>query len=207
MSTEVTPELLRRVLAAWEGGSASDDYARNELHQWAKNLEREQRPLPDVPGWYPGIVVEQGGESCTGALLTSTDMWVTPQKLGGCVTHFFVDRHVTIRWAEQDGKTPGQALREAEDGTTRSWVTATPELHERWERRGAAVLVAHGTPTLTPVGDFPEPGTSGLLWVTLLSDKRWHYYDGYGRYPIFCELDSTLGRTILVDPRPDGAHE
>ncbi len=68
MSTpEVTPDLLRRVAGAWEGGTASDDYARHELRARADHLERQQ--LPTVPGWYPGIVVERGGESCTGALL------------------------------------------------------------------------------------------------------------------------------------------
>ncbi len=49
MSTpEITPDLLHRVSDAWEGNTASDDYARHELHQWANGLER---PTPGQTLW------------------------------------------------------------------------------------------------------------------------------------------------------------
>ena len=161
MSTEVTPDLLRTVAAAWEGGTASDDYARHELHQWANSLERP---------------------------------------------------------------TPGQTLWEAEDSiTTRKWVEVDLQLRSRYERIAAVVLAAHGTPTLTdedrsvvyrkgwdagcragldPVGEHPEPGTRGLLPVKVNDDNEWNYDETFS---YLCDVESELGRTILADPRPDGA--
>jgi len=43
---ELTPDLLRRVAAAWKGGTGSDGYPSYQLREWAERLEREQRPLP-----------------------------------------------------------------------------------------------------------------------------------------------------------------
>ncbi len=45
MSTEVTPDLLRRVAAAWVGGTASDDMIRNFLRVRADRLERDAAVL------------------------------------------------------------------------------------------------------------------------------------------------------------------
>lgn len=209
MSTsEVTPDLLRRVAAAWEGGTASDDYARHELRARADHLERTQRPLPTVPGWYPGIVVERAGESCTGALLTDNGIWITPLGVDECRhTHFLNDGHVTVRWAEQDGKTPGQTAMEAFPGEeVAPWAVRNQKSRDFWERLADAVLAAHGTPTLTPVGEHPEPGTRGLLPVVLVGDE-WSnpYYDVDSFY--VCKRGSEMGGTVLADPRPDGAHE
>ena len=205
MSTEVTAESLR-AHATWLDDNKVCQ-TPEVLRNWAKYLERLWRPLPTEPGWYPGIVVERGGESCTGALLTSTDMWVTSQKLGGCVTHFVVDRHATIRWAEQDCTTPGQTVYETwtKPYGFFPWSGISLATRDRYERAAAAVLAAHGTPTLTPVGEHPEPGTRGLLPVAMGADGQW-------RNP-YCSVDSVyvcgskseMAGTILADPRPDGA--
>lgn len=202
MSTEVTPDLMRTVAAAWEGSTASDDYARHELRARADDLEHERRPLPTVPGWYPGIVVERGGESCTGALLTDNDIWITPLGVDECRhTHFLNDRHVTIRWAEQDGKTPGQTAVEAFAGEgTAPWEARTPGSRDFWERVAAAVLAAHGNPTLTPVGEHPEKGTRGLLPV-VLGGFDWETEAGAR----ICGSTAPLVGYLLADPRPDGA--
>jgi len=207
MSTEVTPDLMRLVANAWEGGTASDDYARHELRGRADYLEREQRPLPTVPGWYPGIVVERGGESCTGALLSDSEYWQTPRRVGGRRTHYSdepSDPGVTIRWAEQDGTTPGQTLWEAGVGKS-AWSTLTPLMKDRQEYAANAVLAAHGTPTLTPVGEHPEPGTRGLLPVEVgIGGDGWLYNLGQN---YLCKVGGRLSERILADPRPDGAHE
>jgi len=228
VSTEVTPDLLRRVAAAWVGGTASDDYARHELRGRAARLEHEQRPLPTVPGWHPGIVVERGGESCTGALLTDEGEWITSELVLGCHHHEVDSRSTTIRWAEQDGKTPGQTLWEAGEFLATPWRDANPGTRDRWERRAAAVLAAHGTPTLTDedraeeyqqgwaaghkavkpaslilttVGEHPEPGTRGLLPV-VLSRGTW-----CREFPndVICKAKDIGTQAILTDPRPDGA--
>jgi len=230
MSTEVTPDLLRRVAAAWEGGSASDDYARNELRARADHLEREQRPLPTEPGWYPGIVVERGGESCTGALLTDGEYWETCQRVGGRRTHNSWEPGTTVRWAEQDGKTPGQTLYEATDPQLGKWSANTSGFRGRFEQRAAAVLAAHGTPTLTewkcpscgettrarmadqdaptlnPVGEHPESGTRGLLPL-VSTGVEWRTYADADLPTYICGVRARMASAILADPRPDGAHE
>jgi len=71
MSTEVTPESLRSH-ATWMNDRGAKE-SHMALTRWADDLEHQQRPLPTVPGWYPTIVVERGGESCTGALLADDD--------------------------------------------------------------------------------------------------------------------------------------
>jgi len=200
MSTEVTPESLRAhaLYAKLRGHMKTAKVLDSE----ADGLEREQRPLPTVPGWYPSIVVERGGESCTGALLTDNDIWITSLGVDECRhTHFLNDRHVTIRWAEQDGTTPGQTLYLAEGMTDPEWGLMSASLRGRYERIANVVLAAHGTPTLPPVGEHPEPGTRGLLPV-VLDDDEWNS----GELGMFmCLAGSTASRAILADPRPDGA--
>jgi len=201
MSTEVTPDLMRTVAAAWEGGTASDDYARHELRARADHMEHLQRPLPTVPGWYPGIVVERGGESCTGALLADDDGWRTEREVGGFYGHWIEGTpSFTIRWADQDGKTPGQTLWEAEPNRGVAWSSVGQTVKALYERIANAVLAAHGTPTLTPVGEHPEPGTHGLLPVTFNErDGNWHFNRTY-----ICRSLSPMADVILADPRPDG---
>jgi len=229
MSTsEVTPESLR-LHADWmddHHGAAEASFVR----RWADDLEREQRrPLPTVPGWYPGIVVERGGESCTGALLADDDGWRTAREVAGRYGHWLDSNPLTtIRWAEQDGKTPGQTAWEAQ-WYAMPWKDTGLAMRSHCERIAAAVLSAHGTPTLTdaeraeaycrgwstcarsmpdltPVGEHPEPGTRGLLPVVLVGDE-WSnpYYDVDSFY--VCKRGSEMGGTVLADPRPDGAHE
>jgi hypothetical protein len=186
MSTEVTPDLLRDVAAAWEGSTASDDSIRISLRVRADRLERESKPLPTVPGWYPTIVVERGGESCTGAFRDTSGDWHTPD--------FAVNEAspgTTIRWAEQASKTPGQTLWEADP----TWSIIP---RDEAERMANAVLAAHGTPTLTPVGEHPKPGTRGLLPVMVGGDWWWHDDRGVS-------LVVGAAYNILADPRPDGA--
>jgi len=229
MSTEVTPDLMRLVADAWEGNTASDDYVRSQMRAWADRLERESKPLPTVPGWYPSIVVERGGQSCTGALLTQAGIWATALSVDYSNYHDLDARDVTIRWAEQDGKTPGQTLWEAGVGKS-AWSTLTPLMKDRQEYAAAAVLAAHGTPTLTdedraeeyqqgwaaghkavkpaslvltPVGEHPEPGTRGLLPVEVgIGGDGWLYNLGQN---YLCTVGSWLTERILADPRPDGA--
>jgi len=189
------------VAAAWEGGTASDDYARNELRGRADYLEHQQRPLPTVPGWYPNIVVERGGESCTGALLTDEGEWITSELVLGCHHHEVDSRSTTIRWAEQEGTTPGQTLYEADRSHGVTWRAVDPVARSYSERMANAVLAAHGTPTLTPVGEHPEPGMRGLLPVVALSTGAWQSTAEWipsGRY-------QGRNQDILADPRPDGA--
>ena len=204
MSTpEVTPDLLRDVAAAWVGSTASDDSIRTVLRVRADRLERQQRPLPTVPGWYPSIVVERGGESCTGALLGGDGGWRTAREVDGFYGHWTGGTpRPTIRWAEQDGKTPGQTLYEATDPQLGKWSANTSGFRGRFEQRAAAVLAAHGTPTLTPVGEHPGPWTRGLLPV-VVEGGAWHVLLG----SFVCRVESPIGNTIFADPRPDGAHE
>ncbi len=207
MSTiEITPESLREFANKWVGESASDAVLRRSMRERADRLERERNPLPTVPGWYPGIVVERGGESCTGALLTDEGEWITSELVLGCHHHEVDSRSTTIRWAEQDGTTPGQTLWEANSGNpthTWAWNDLSVVVLDRYERIAAAVLAAHGTPTLTPVGEHPEPGTHGLLPVTFNErDGNWHFNRTY-----ICRSLSPMADVILADPRPDGAHE
>jgi len=199
MSAEVTPESLRAT-AKWLRDRGAIHAVDTILCNWAGVLEREPRPLPTVPGWYAGIVVERGGESCTGALRSDDVFWYTARAVGGRRCHLSCDETVTIRWAEQEGKTPGQTLWEADRSHCATWRTAEPEWRVCSERIDAAVLAAHGTPTLTPVGEHPKLGTRGLLPVVLESGS-WHTI--YGAF--LCHVDSAIGSIILADPRPDGA--
>ncbi len=201
MSTEVTPESLR-THATWLDAHCMPVEAA-ALRCEADHLERQQ--LPTVPGWYPGIVVERGGESCTGALLADDESWQTALCVGDHHTHYPHSGGVTIRWAEQDGTTPGQTLWEADssNGGPETWPWLSLEAKDYWERVAAAVLAAHGTPTLTPVGEHPEPGTRGLLPVVQESGEWCSRELGM----FLCLAGSTASRAILVDPRPDGAHE
>jgi len=203
MSTpDVTPDLLRRVAAAWEGATASDDYARHELRARADHLERQQ--LPTVPGWYPGIVVERGGESCTGALLRDDETWLTAVQVDGWYSHDYgYSEGVTYRWAEQDGKTPGQTLWEETCRRKVPWRDTPASTRDRYGYLAAAVLAAHGTPTLTPVGEHLKPGTRGLLPVVCSGAQMWRHDNG----SFICDRNSKVGRTVLADPRTDGAHE
>ncbi len=201
MSIEVTPESLR-AHAAWLDDHHGAAEAR-VIRCMADRLERLRRPLPTVPGWYPSIVVERGGESCTGALLTpDSNWWCTAEFIDGNFLHRNTDEN-TIRWAEQDGTTPGQTLWQATRPELGRWTGAVPDLRARFEQRANAVLAAHGTPTLTPVGEHPEPGTRGLLPVVLNEVDVWWSATGS------LVRSEHLGRKqdIFADPRPDGAHE
>ncbi len=180
MSAAVTAESLR----------AHAEYApsaemKRSLHAWADSVERESKLLPTVPGWYPSIVVERGGESCTGALLTDEEEWRTARPVSGEYGHCVSDTpRPTIRWAEQEG-TP----------TLTEWKC--PSCGETTRAR----MADQDALTLTPVGEHPEPGTRGLLPVGL-DDGEW----GSSELGMFLCLDgSTVSRAILVDPRPDGA--
>jgi len=231
MSTEVTPESLR-AHATWLNDRGAKE-SHMALTRWADDLEREQRTLPTVPGWYPGIVVERGGESCTGALLTDEGEWITSELVLGCHHHEVDSRSTTIRWADRNGTTPGQTLWEADSDNpthTLAWNNLSVVVRDRYERIAAAVLAAHGTPTLTdedraeeyqqgwaagrkavkpaslvltPVGEHPELGTRGLLSVVLVDSGIWRSTTGW------LVSSEYQGRTqdILADPRPDGAHE
>jgi len=224
MSTEVTPESMRT--DAMRLLSKGFPESSKLLRMRADDLERAQaRPLPAVPGWYSTIVVERGGESCTGALLRDDGNWATPRPILHSYAHLpLADYGLTIRWAEQDGKTPGQTLYEATDPQLGKWSANTSGFRGRFEQRAAAVLAAHGTPTLTewkcpgcgettrarmadqdailtPVGEHPEPGTRGLLPVVALSTGAWQSTAEWipsGRY-------QGRNQDILADPRPGGA--
>lgn len=55
MSTEETPDLLRRAADTWVGDTASDDYTRRELRNRANCLERPPCPPSRVntrPSWW-----------------------------------------------------------------------------------------------------------------------------------------------------------
>jgi len=199
MSTEKTSDLLRRAADAWVGNTAGDDVARRELRRRADRLEREQRPLPEEPGWYQ-VVVERGGEKCTGAMLDDEKTWRTPYAVDGLYRHWAGDTHTTIRWAEQDGKTPGQTLREAASAEGQERATNDPFVKDQIERITAAVLAAYTT-TLTPVGEHPESGTRGLMPVVLVVDEgAWVNLRGN----FVCSW-RPMRDDILADPRPDGA--
>jgi len=197
MSTEVTPESLR-THAEWldEQGSIT---AAPILRKEADCLERQQRHLPTVPGWYPTIVVERGGESCTGALLTEDrNWWCTAEFVDGNFLHRNSDEN-TIRWAGQVGTTPGQTLWETEDTFgCMPWGEARQPARDRAERIAAAVLAAHGTPTLTPVGEHPKPGTRGLLPVVATANGGWETPDGW----VVTNGYLKDRRTVLADPSP-----
>ena len=145
MSTDVTPESLR-AHADWmdEHNGVAEACS---LRSRADDLEREQRPLPTEPGWHPNIVVERRGESCTGALLRADGAWVTARPLYGCCYGFHanIETSFTIRWAERDGKTPGQVAWEAQGSKVATWICASPTAQAEWESIAAAVLAAHGT--------------------------------------------------------------
>jgi len=207
MNTETTSDLLRRAADAWVGDTAGDDVARHQLRDRADRLERERRPLPTKPGLYPTIVVERGGEKCTGAMLHDYGEWETPIRVGGVYGHSVVPgTFSTVRWAEQDGPTPGQTLREAASAEGQEWPTDDPFVKDQIERITAAVLAAYAAPTLTPVDEDPEPGARGLLPVVLMAES-----DGEGiwrsaRTERFVGYPGPDGReVILADPRSDGA--
>ncbi len=202
MSTETTSDLFRRAADAWVGDTASDDDVRRELRARADRLEREQRPLPDVPGLYSTIVVEQDEEECTGAMLMDDGNWMTPVPVGGVYDHFPQLNDVTIRWAEQDDPTPGQTVREAASAEGQEWPTNDPFVKDQIERITAAVLAAYTAPTLTPVGEHPAQGTRGLLPVVV---DEGYYRSTVGGRMYLCEPDTIIGHSVLADPRPDGA--
>ncbi len=202
MSTEKTSDLLRRAADAWVGNTAGDDVARRELRRRADRLEREQPPLPERPGFYELIVVERGGEKCTGAMLCGDGAWHTAHAVDGYYSHEpTLKGYVTIRWAEQDDPTPGQTVREAADAEGQKRLTDDPFVRDQIERITAAVLAAYATPTLTPVGEHPEPGTRGLMPVVLVMDEgAWVNLRGN----FVCSW-RPMQDDILADPRPDGA--
>ncbi len=206
MSTETTFDLFRRAADAWVGDTASDDDVRRELRDRADRLEREQRPLPERPGWYELIVVERGGEKCTGALLNVNGYWCTAEYVDGCPVHRINDEGTTIRWAEQDGPTSGQTLREAASAEVQEWPTDDPFLKDQIERITAAVLAAYATPTLTLVAeqDGSTPGTRGLLPV-VSTGVEWRTYADTDPPTYICGVRVPMAEAILADPRPDGA--
>jgi len=212
MSTETTSDLFRRAADAWVGDTAGDDYARHQLRVRAcLELERE-RPLPERPGWYELIVVERVNEegereSCTGAMLTEEgEFWATPLLVGESYWHRPGKKGATVHWAEQDGPTPEQTMREAASAEGQEWPTNDPFVKDQIERITAAVLAAYTAPTLTPVDEDPEPGARGLLPVRLVAEG-----DGEGIWRSagterFVGYPGPDGReVILADPRPDGA--
>jgi len=117
--------------------------------------------------------------------------------------HWLGGDHSNQTPREQDGKTPGRTMWVARWGDGPSFDSARIELRELYEKVANAVLAAHGTPTLTPVGEHPEPGTRGLMPVVVDVDNDWSYGDGFSA--LLCATRSETGRTILADPRPDGA--
>lgn len=207
MSTEVTPESLH-THAEWldDRNVSAEIYkvrkaAAVEMHRAADCLEHQQRPLPEKPGWYELIVVERLNEegekeSCTGAFRDTSGYWHTPD-----FTVNGSSPDVTIRWAEQDGTTPGQTLREAANAEGQEWPTGSPFVNDQIEHF-ARVLTAHGTTTLTPVGWDPKPGTRGLLPVVATHGGMWETPSGW-----IVEDKGNRQRRVLADPRPDGAHE
>jgi hypothetical protein len=196
MSTEVNPESLR-THAEWMDDHHGEVEAA-ALRREADRLEREQRPLPTVPGWYPGIVVERGGESCIGVILTDDESWVTALRVDYSNYHDPDDWDVTIRWVEQDGKTPGQTLWEETCRRKVPWRDTPASTRDRY-----GYLAAHGTPTLTPVGESPEPGTRGLLPV-VQDPAGWYCHATAVPFRVG-DMGSVVSHTVLADPRPDGA--
>jgi len=74
------------------------------------------------------------------------------------------------------------------------------EREQQRRQSAAAVLAAHGTPTLTPVGEHSAQGVRGLLPVVVGGDGWWH--DARGVSLVF---GGSAIYGILADPRPDGA--
>ncbi len=211
MSTETISDLLRRAADAWVGDTAGDDVARHQLRIRADRLERERRPLPTKPGLYPTIVVERrcgddSIESCTGAMLGEDKCWSTPTSVDGYLWHGSVggSSDVTIRWTEQDDPTPGQTVREAASAEGQEWPTNDPFVKDQIERITAAVLAAYAIPTLTPVGEFPEPGTRGLLPL-VSTGAEWRTYADTDQPTYICGVRVLMAEAILADPRSDGA--
>lgn len=199
MDTEVTPESLRTHARWAKERGKSHTHTASDLDDLANLVEQEQRPLPERPGWYELIVVERDGKSHTGAFRDTSGYWHTSD-----FTVNGASPDVTIRWAEQSSTTPGQTLREAASAEGQEWPTGSPFVNDQIEHIAAAVLTAHGTSTLAPVGEHLEPGTRGLLPVVLDTE----YWRGtVGGHMYLCEPDTILGHSVLADPRPDGAHE
>jgi len=211
MSTEKTSDLFRRAADAWVGDTEGDAHARCELRDRADRLEQEQRPLPERPGWHELIVVERLNEegekeSCTGAMLTTEEgeFWATPTLVGGAFWHSAKKQDVTIRWAEEGDPTPGQTVREAASAEGQEWPTNDPFVKDQIERITAAVLAAYAIPTLTPVGEFPEPGTRGLLPL-VSTGAEWRTYADTDQPTYICGVRVLMAEAILADPRSDGA--
>jgi len=102
---------------------------------------------------------------------------------------------------EQDGPTPGRTLREAASAKGQERLTNDPFVKDQIERIVNAVLAAYTAPTLTPVGEHPEPGTRGLMPVVLVVDEgAWVNLRGN----FVCSW-RPMQDDILADPRPDGA--
>lgn len=207
MSTETTPDLFRRAADAWVGGTPSDDHTRNELRAQADRLEREQRPLPTKAGWHERVVVERGGEKCTGAMLHDYGEWETPIRVGGVYGHSVVPgTFSTVRWAEQDGNTPGQTAQSAcfSDRERLPLNAENQYVRDQCARIVNAVLAAYAAPTLTPVGEHPEPGTRGLLPL-VSTGVEWRTYADIDPPTYICGVRARMASVMLADPRPDGA--
>jgi len=96
----------------------------------------------------------------------------------------------------------------------REWQDRCDRAHEWWQEERdrrvqaeadlAATQQDLAIPTLIPVGEHPEPGTRGLLPVVANGEGEWCYDDAF---TFICDVESEVGRTILADPRPGGAHE
>jgi len=104
---------------------------------------------------------------------------------------------------EQGGKTPGQTLYELTHSTGLAWDQAGQSWRDMSERNANAVLAAHGTPTLTPVGEHPKQGTRGLLPVVVNASDEW--VSKLEPFHCVLEAESEIVGVILADPRPDGA--
>jgi hypothetical protein len=82
------------------------------------------------------------------------------------------------------------------------------EREQQRRQSAAAVLAAHGTPTLTPVGEHSAQGVRGLLPVVCSGAQMWRHDGGSficDSGSFICDRNSKVGRTVLADPRPDGA--
>ncbi len=167
------------------------------LTRWADDLEREQRPLPTVPGWYPTIVVERGGESCTGALLADDDGWRTAREVDGRYGHWIEGTpSLTIHWAEQHGTTPGQTLYEVwtKPYGFFPWSGISSAVRDRYERAAKAVIArlrsthseaeaARGRSKRKPmVWKVGEPAPAAYVRVRDKHGRVWVWHNNHPDY-------------------------